>query len=104
MISACWKIDGRAPVFRDEKRDSSLSASAGTPHRGRDRAADDGRPPGRPLWSPRCNGDHGRLPPRAALERAGRPAMDQIDFVQKMIRINRVKNGTGSMHYLGNSE
>ena len=29
---------------------------------------------------------------------------DQIDFVQKMIRINRVKNGTGSMHYLGNSE
>jgi integrase len=29
---------------------------------------------------------------------------DQIDFVQKTIRINRVKNGTGSMHYLGNSE
>ncbi len=29
---------------------------------------------------------------------------DQIDFVQKMIRINRVKNGTGSMHYPGNSE
>jgi integrase len=29
---------------------------------------------------------------------------DQIDFVQKTIRINRVKNGTGAMHYLGNSE
>jgi integrase len=29
---------------------------------------------------------------------------DQIDFVQKTIRINRVKNGTGSTHYLGNSE
>jgi integrase len=25
---------------------------------------------------------------------------DQIDFVQKTIRINRVKNGTGSTHYL----
>jgi integrase len=29
---------------------------------------------------------------------------DQIDFVQKTIRINRVKNGTGSTHYLSNSE
>ena len=29
---------------------------------------------------------------------------DQIDFGQKMIRIHRVKNGTGSTHYLGNSE
>ncbi len=29
---------------------------------------------------------------------------DQIDFVQKTIRIHRVKNGTGSTHYLGNSE
>jgi integrase len=29
---------------------------------------------------------------------------DQIDFVHKTIRINRVKNGTGSTHYLGNSE
>jgi integrase len=29
---------------------------------------------------------------------------DQIDFVQKTIRINRVKNGSGSTHYLSNSE
>jgi hypothetical protein len=29
---------------------------------------------------------------------------DQIDFVQKTIRINRVKNGTGATHYLSNSE
>ena len=29
---------------------------------------------------------------------------DQVDFVQKTIRINRVKNGTGSTHYLSNSE
>ena len=29
---------------------------------------------------------------------------DQIDFVQKTIRINRVKNGTGSTHYLSNGE
>src|SRR5262249_22233064 len=29
---------------------------------------------------------------------------DQIDFVHKTIRINRVKNGTGSTHYLSNSE
>src|SRR6266536_699172 len=29
---------------------------------------------------------------------------DQIDFVQKTIRIHRVKNGTGSTHYLGDSE
>jgi integrase len=27
-----------------------------------------------------------------------------VDFVQRTIRINRVKNGTGSMHYVGNSE
>jgi integrase len=29
---------------------------------------------------------------------------DQIDFVQKTIRVHRVKNGTGSTHYLANSE
>jgi integrase len=29
---------------------------------------------------------------------------DQIDFVHKTIRINRVKNGAGSTHYLSNSE
>jgi len=29
---------------------------------------------------------------------------DQIDFVQKTIRITRVKNGTGATHYLSNSE
>jgi integrase len=29
---------------------------------------------------------------------------DQIDLVQKTIRINRVKNGTGATHYLSNSE
>jgi hypothetical protein len=29
---------------------------------------------------------------------------DQIDFVHKTVRINRVKNGTGSTHYLSNSE
>jgi type 1 fimbriae regulatory protein FimB/type 1 fimbriae regulatory protein FimE len=29
---------------------------------------------------------------------------DQIDFVHKTIRINRAKNGTGSTHYLSNSE
>jgi hypothetical protein len=29
---------------------------------------------------------------------------DQIDFMHKTIRINRVKNGTGSTHYLSNSE
>src|SRR6266567_9561210 len=29
---------------------------------------------------------------------------DQIDFVQKTIRVRRVKNGTDSTHYLGNSE
>jgi type 1 fimbriae regulatory protein FimB/type 1 fimbriae regulatory protein FimE len=29
---------------------------------------------------------------------------DQIDFVHKTIRLNRVKNGTGSTHYLSNSE
>jgi len=29
---------------------------------------------------------------------------DQIDFVQKTIRVRRVKNGDPSTHYLGNSE
>ena len=29
---------------------------------------------------------------------------DQIEFVQKTIRVHRAKNGTGSAHYLGNSE
>jgi integrase len=98
------KIDGRHPGFRDEKCDSSLAASAGTPHRGRDRAADE---------VARQGARYGHRDATAILVayRHGLRSSelvdlqwDQIDFVQKTIRINRVKNGAGSTHYLSNSE
>jgi integrase len=61
------------------------------------------RPPERPLWSPRCHGDPGRLPPRAALERARRPAMGPDRF-RAQDHPHQPGEERASTHYLSNSE